>query len=850
MTTDEEQKLIAIKEARLQELEAQAAYYGPRTEPAVLMEIDQLKAEIRKLRGESLAPPGPRLKLSGLPVSGAYLFGRERELARLDAAWEQPETNIFSLVAWGGVGKTALVNRWLTRLAGDGNTYRGAERLYAWSFYSQGADQERHVSADLFIDHALRWFGHPDPATIPPGGERGQALADLVRGQPTLLILDGLEPLQTPPGPDEGRLVDPALQALLGELGYHNPGLLLITTRLPVADLDRFQGNGADRLDLERLSPAAGAALLEALGAQGTAAEREEAAAAFGGHALALTLLGGYLRDRLGGDIRRWREVGDLLDEERQGGHARRVMAAYAQWFRAEAGRDVELALLHLLGLFDRPAEPDCLAALRQPPPIPGLTDPFFVESADESGWFRRIRHIFSANTASFEPISERRWEEALSRLRRAGLIAEERAGENARLDAHPLVRTYFGEQLERNQPEAWRAGHDRLYRHLAEAAPHRPDTLREMAPLYAAVGHGCRAGKHQEALDEIFWARISRGNEHFSTRKLGAFGADLAALAHLFADPWRRPHPALSAPAQAFVLNEAGFALRALGRLGAARQPMRAGLEARIEQEDWRNAAIAAGNLSELSLAVGEIEAAVEAARQAVALADRSEDWDQRVATRTILADALHQAGRTAEAAELFEAAEAMQRERQPQYPRLYSLQGYQYCDLLLGRGRVQAQKVRERAAETLEWVTTQNWLLDMALDTLSLGLAWLIGPEAEPRQAEEHLNRAVAGLRRAGTQDYLPRGLLARAELFIGRGEEAAARRDLAEALALAERGGMRLHECDAHLGYARLHLAAGRPAEAARSLAEARRLVAETGYHRRDPALADLARRIEGA
>ena len=32
-----------------------------------------------------------------------------------------------------------------------------------------------------------------------------------------------------------------------------------------------------------------------------------------------------------------------------------------------------------------------------------------------------------------------------------------------------------------------------------------------------------------------------------------------------------------------------------------------------------------------------------------------------------------------------LFQDAERLQAERQPNYPRLYSLQGYQYCDLLL---------------------------------------------------------------------------------------------------------------------------------------------------------------------
>ncbi|MBI1876746.1 MAG: hypothetical protein HYR94_00625, partial [Chloroflexi bacterium] len=87
------------------------------------------------------SPPAsstPRLSLARLPNSREFLFGREAELAQLDAAWADSHTNLFSLVAWGGVGKTALVNHWLQRLAA-GDTYRGVARVYAWSFYSQGA---------------------------------------------------------------------------------------------------------------------------------------------------------------------------------------------------------------------------------------------------------------------------------------------------------------------------------------------------------------------------------------------------------------------------------------------------------------------------------------------------------------------------------------------------------------------------------------------------------------------------------------------------------------------------------------------------------------------------------------
>ena len=193
-------------------------------------------------------------------------------------------------------------------------------------------------------------------------------------------------------------------------------------------------------------------------------------------------------------------------------------------------------------------------------------------------------------------------------------------------------MREHFGEQLQAGQAAAWREAHGRLYEYYKGRAPELPDTLEAMAPLYAAVAHGCAAGRHQEALDEVYWRRIQRGNEFYATKKLGAFGADLAALAGFFDPPWRRPVAGLTEADKAFVLNEAGFDLRALGRLAEATEPMQAGLEAAIAQEDWKNAAIRAGNLSELALTAGDLPAAIRYAEQSVELADRSGDAFQRM--------------------------------------------------------------------------------------------------------------------------------------------------------------------------------------------------------------------------
>ena len=122
--------------------------------------------------------PPEKISLAKLPSTSPDLFGRKAKLQQLDDAWNNQNINILSLIAWGGVGKTALVNKWLSNLAKD--NYRGAERVYGWSFYSQGAAEGRQVSADQFIAAALEWFGDPDPTAGSPW-DKGERLAELIK---------------------------------------------------------------------------------------------------------------------------------------------------------------------------------------------------------------------------------------------------------------------------------------------------------------------------------------------------------------------------------------------------------------------------------------------------------------------------------------------------------------------------------------------------------------------------------------------------------------------------------------------------------------------------------------------
>jgi tRNA A-37 threonylcarbamoyl transferase component Bud32/predicted ATPase len=490
---------------------------------------------------------GPeKVSVAGLPITGGDVFGREEDIDFLDEAWANQDVNVVTIVAWAGVGKSTLINHWLGQMAPE--HYGSAELVFGWSFYRQGTGGGVATSADEFLDAALNWFGDPDPR-LGTAWEKGERLAKLVAHRRTLLMLDGLEPLQNPPGPQEGRLRELCLQALLRELAAFNKGLCVITTRLPVADLADRERRSARRLDLEQLSREAGAKLLRALGVTGHEAELRSASDEFAGHCLALTLLGSYLTDAYNGDIRQREEVSARLAHDvRQGAHARKVMESYQTWF----GEGPELSVLRLLGLFDRPTDENAIGALLKSPAIPGLTE-------------------------SLTDLRSTEWRTILAKLRRARLLAPEDPRNPGHLDTHPLVREYFGEQLRGQRIDGWKECSKRLYNYYRTLASDLPDTFREMEPLFLAAIYGCNAGLFRETLHEVYIPRIQRGDHSFAANVLGARGALLSVLVHFFESlRWDSPletgreEQSLTADDHVFILAEAAINLTVTRGMGA----------------------------------------------------------------------------------------------------------------------------------------------------------------------------------------------------------------------------------------------------------------------------------------
>ncbi len=807
------------------------------------------------------------------------LLGREAELALLDKAWSGSQTiNLLSIIAWGGVGKTALLAYWvrdrfIKKSWLDEHGQPDPMAYFDWTFYDQGtrSDDATHAGAasvGSFWENALHHFGDAAPQNPQ---NRASRLAKLIQAQRSLLILDGLEPLQYPfHHPQAGLLTDPELRELLGLLAQRNPGLCLVSSRQPLSDFLSGNETPTRQHDLGELPLACAVSLLRKMQIIGTEEELKEAAEDYFCHALSLIVLGRFLFVK-GGDIRIRKQIPlERANDNRKQTTTRNawhVLEAYEEWLASAAGNAADVQALRLIGLFDRPASADCLAALRKAPAIPGLTE--HLVPLDDDAWNATLlrldeAHLLQLRFPSMGP----------------GSFAPRPEARHVPVDAHPLIREYFAKQLREKQPAAFQSAHSRLFDHLCVTTkPLRPATLEGLQPLYQAVVHGCLAGRQPEALEKVYDDRILRGTGHdgfFSKRQLGAIGADLGAVAAFFEQPWSRLSDNLNAADKAWLLIESSVRLRALGRLTEAVEPLRVGIGMYVEAEDWINAAICAQAIGTVEVTMGRIQQAVAGVHQSIDYAGQSGDAFQQMEAHATAADVMLHYGDRDKASHFFDMADIFQREVSSQFNMVITVGGFAYCDLNLANAeQVAWQKIAEtftvsdvtlagnaekcsqvdkltnsalgslaeaerRAKQMQEW--TQHYtfnLNNIALNHLTLARVAIYRAILQPSQPSglptAECQLALDGLRKSGHMDDLPRALLTAALHHHLCGEADAASRALAEAQQIAERGPMPLFLADVHLHRARLFRDKS-------ALAQARTLIHQYHYGRRTEELAD--------
>lgn len=802
---------------------------------------------------------GNWIDVSRLPTTFAnQLFGRNEAMADLFKAWDsqgRQKTNIIVLDAMGGTGKTALIHHFMQAMrAAD---WCGAEAVYVWSFYSQGTDATRRGSAEEFLAKALAWFGD-DGAALPTQHDKGVRLAELVSSRRTLLVLDGLEPLQYAAGRSgggrtargiAGSLKEPGLAALMKQLAADNPGLLIVTTRLQIPELTSFPKPIVITYPLQRIATEPGIALLKSLGVRGPWRLLKETVEEYRGHALALTNLGRYLATHHRGNVRRRDTVPAVValggQQERD---PFRVMMAYETLLQREIKQQrprwksrpsedsaaaKQLALLFLVGLFDRPAERPAVEAVLADPAIPGFTD-------------------------GLASLTRQQWDTAANALRDLGLLAPKARGAEDELDAHPLVREYFGARLSTDFKAAWRTAHTRLWRHYdAVSGCGESDAFEDMMLVADAITHAALAGELHAAV-ELYEKRIRR-----KISGKGLYSFNISVLLNFFEEPWLRVKSDIAQVKQSMLLADAQMSLRSCGRLAEASEALEANCAVLKERKEWRLHVDQRVELIQVLISLGHLEKAITEASSALEVADEHQIQSQKPDIFCFLGHAYHMMGNLKAAERAFKESTAAARTREDQSRRLSSFRQFALNEFYLDRGSKKVVRTwTRRTLEAAEREIAKRGVRASALDKLSLGRLSILEAEAQtdPQAREQHFSEArryieqsLFDLRNSNQLDELPRALVLRAILCRQMGNHEHAQSDVVEALQICEHSSMPLLYIDCCLEAARLELASGQrigTAAAAEYLDNAERLLGETKYERRRTELDELKKMVHAA
>jgi tetratricopeptide (TPR) repeat protein len=667
-----------------------------------------------------------------------HFVGREEALALL----HEPPGRVIAVVAIGGAGKTALVERFVAGL-GEGPHAGG---LFVWSFYDD-------TRVEAFFAAATKYFA----AAEVPAGERPQALQEaLASGPPHLLVLDGLEVLQGSGLDDStyGRISDGALRRLLMSAARGlGAARVIVTSRFEPTDLQAWDGAGLTTLRLGGLSPAEGSALLERWGLVASASLRP-LVDRVGGHALSVAMLGSYAGTFLDGDGERAQAIA-LEPAARDDVQARRLLAVLAAYARALAPEERDLVAR--LALFPAGADIDLLGRL----------------AAAGGGVAGALAGL---EAGQLGPI--------VARLERLGLVA--RAAPR-RYTAHPFVAEYFRSLLD--APPA--AIHEVERAHLvARLDVHRPGPhADERLDTYEALlVHTLRAGRVGEAASIYF--RSLGGFSHLGLQ-LGAMSRG-ARIVREFAeagDPSRMT-TALEPGRRARLVYDWGLYAGALGDLAQASRCYR--IHGALARET--------GNLEALTTSLralayterlaGALTEALQLCETAAEVAIRAEAPGDAARALALQARVLHDLGHV-------EAADACFDRTRELGDRPFARRSFWMAEHALGLGRLTT--ARAEIEGNLAGLHELGWAGHRAHAETILGTLALADEEPDPDRASDHLTRAREWTTATGEIEVVLRCHALEAQICLAERRFADAERAIRSGAALAETCGFGLFAVD---------------------------------------------------
>lgn len=692
-----------------------------------------------------------------------HFRGRESILNELKEWLASPVTpdRVFSLVAAGGTGKTAIVHE-----AFHQAKFSGQAGVFVWSFYED-------ARTDEFLRAAYLYFTGKDDT--PAGGMLERLQLALSGDAPHVLILDGLERAQTDEGlRRRGELEDQQLKRLVKSLaGGLGNARALVTSRFPLVDLDDFKGAGHRAVLLDDLDRDNALAVLRAWGLKGddaTLADIIEPLNIQGTyHALSVAALGSYLGNFSSGPMPEF----SLADAKESDPKASRLYHILEQY--AKALTPTERDLLARLSLFPRGVRVELL------------------------GWIVQAGGQIAGALVGF---SDQKLVVQLERLKKLGLVFAYGKGRELVYSAHPFMRDFFRNLLVA-PPEAV---HESVRARLAPSLEAKPrEHPRDPAILdqyELLIEETLLAGRVQEAFD-LYWYGLGAT---LHLMKVGETSRGLRILERFAPqDDFSGIVSRLAQSAQSLLASNLGLLASYAGDLARARKAHYYSLEICRQTSDALSQSTNNVNLAHLEFNAGNFSLAADCSHRAFLLAGQGgEAWE-------ISSTLGHRASALTALGEIEKAADQFKRASEIVGRTLYSLNGVQEAEFKALRGL--RQEAISQTEENRQVAVKNGWGDDLCrCDALLARLC-----KDDHVRASRHFADARAFASRSGMVELQLRCFHAACELQRSLGDSAQSITEAEAGILLADTCGFGKYSIDLRLALAESLLAAGVPTKA---------------------------------
>lgn len=605
-------------------------------------------------------PPAPYIAHPYTLLPATKLAGRQAQLDLL-SEWITDAGNPFrvmSVVAIGGMGKSALTWKWFSDVAPT-VMQPLAGRMW-WSFYESDAHFEN------FVIRALAYVTNSSEGEIREitPAERERELLDVLDREPYLIVLDGIErmliayarldaahladddldaetqnqvrgALGVPKSAEQAvfspnrlrKTADPRAGAFLQKLTQIRASRILISTRLYPSDLQHPSGYpspGSFAIFLNGLDDAEALGLWRSFGCTGEDEELLRIFRAVENYPLLIRALAGEVSTdpAAKGNFAAWRRSHSGFAPERQRPDAVKshVMGYALSGLSPRARRTLDtIAAFRMPTFYDNLAALLVGAAATPPPPDPTPRKGGLLSGLGLLGAGNKPQPTPTAPPPTFPEHAD--LDTALTELEGRGLIGWDKTAN--RYDLHPIVRNVAWSALDE---QAKRGLYVTLNAHFGALPAVKAEDVRSLDDLTAPIElYNTLIG--MQKYDEAFALYTERLNIPM-LRRLSANLQRAELLEMLFPDGVDMGDPKLSsANAQARALNALALAYQMSGQPGRAVPVYFRAVRLAEEEGVPKNVAIGLLNIADALRLTGEFRSAEAVGNRTLLIARAQDD-------------------------------------------------------------------------------------------------------------------------------------------------------------------------------------------------------------------------------